>query len=49
MSEKIIAYKGMNADMTCRGKQYEIGKTHTEPVAKCCTTTNRTERAASLK
>ena len=36
MSEKIIAYKGMNADMTCRGKQYEIGKTYMEPVAKCC-------------
>ena len=36
MSEKIIAYKGMNADMTCRGKQYEIGKTYMEPVAKRC-------------
>ena len=36
MSEKIIAYKGMNADMTCRGKQYDVGKTYMEPVANCC-------------
>lgn len=36
MSEKIIAYKGMDENMTCRGKQYEIGKTYTEERAKCC-------------
>lgn len=36
MSEKIIAYKAMNADMTCRGKQYEVGKTYHEDRADCC-------------
>ena len=36
MSEKIIAYKGMSADMTCRGKQYEVGKTYHEDKADCC-------------
>ena len=36
MSEKIIAYKAMNADMTCRGKQYEVGKTYYEDKADCC-------------
>ena len=36
MSEKIIAYKGMDENMTCRGKQYEVGKTYTEEHAKCC-------------
>ena len=38
MSEKIIAYKGMDENMTCRGKQYEIGKTYTEERAVCCIT-----------
>ena len=36
MSEKIIAYKAMNPDMTCRGKQYEVGKTYHEDKADCC-------------
>ena len=38
MSEKIIAYKAMNPDMTCRGKQYEVGKTYHEGKADCCHT-----------
>lgn len=36
MSEKIIAYKAMNPDMTCRGKKYEVGKTYFEKKADCC-------------
>jgi hypothetical protein len=36
MSEKIIAYKAMNPDMTCRGKKYEVGKTYFEDNADCC-------------
>ena len=28
MSEKIIAYKAMDKNMMCRGKQYEVGKTY---------------------
>ena len=36
MSEKIIAYKGMDENMTCRGKQYEVGKTYYEDKADCC-------------
>ena len=36
MSDKIIAYKGMDENMCCRGKQYEIGKTYTEDKAICC-------------
>ena len=35
MSDKIIAYKGMDENMCCRGKQYEIGKTYTEDKAIC--------------
>ena len=36
MSEKIIAYKAMDKNMMCRGKQYDVGKTYTEPEADCC-------------
>ena len=37
MSEKIIAYKAMDKNMQCRGKQYEVGKTYHEDKADCCT------------
>lgn len=33
MSKKIKAYKAMNKDTTCRGKQYEVGKTYVEDEA----------------
>ena len=36
MSEKIIAYKAMDKNMQCRGKQYEVGKTYYEGKAYCC-------------
>ena len=36
MSEKIIAYKAMDKNMQCRGKQYEVGKTYHEDMADCC-------------
>ena len=36
MSEKIIAYKAMDKNMMCRDKQYEVGKTYTEPEADYC-------------
>ena len=36
MSEKIIAYKAMDKNMQCRGKQYEVGKTYYENEADCC-------------
>ena len=36
MSEKIIAYKAVDKNMRCRGKQYEVGKTYHEDKADCC-------------
>ena len=36
MSEKIIAYKAMDKNMMCRGKQYEVGKAYYEGKADCC-------------
>ena len=36
MSEKIIAYKAMDKNMQCLGKQYEVGKTYHEDKADCC-------------
>ena len=36
MNEKIIAYKAMDKDMKCRGKQYEVGTTYNEDKADCC-------------
>ena len=36
MSEKIIAYKAMDKNMQCRGKQYEVGETYHEDKADCC-------------
>lgn len=36
MSEKIIAYKAMDKNMMCRGKQYEVGKTYHEDKTDCC-------------
>ena len=36
MSKKTIAYKAMDKNMMCRGKQYEVGKTYHENKADCC-------------
>ena len=33
---EVIAYKGMNSDMTCKGFQYEIGKTYKTDKAELC-------------
>ncbi|MGN0929318.1 MAG: hypothetical protein ACI4N3_01620, partial [Alphaproteobacteria bacterium] len=36
MEEKVIAYKGFNKDLTCRGFQYEIGKEYEEENVSVC-------------
>ena len=36
MSKKKIAYKATDKNMMCFGKQYEVGKTYTEPKADRC-------------
>ena len=36
MEEKVIAYKGFNKDLTCRGFQYEIGKKYEEEEVSLC-------------
>ena len=33
---EVIAYKGMNSDMSCKGFQYEIGKTYKADKAELC-------------
>ena len=34
--KEVIAYKGMNSDMTCRGFKYEIGKSYKTDKVKLC-------------
>ena len=34
--KEVIAYKGMNSDMICKGFQYEIGKTYKTDKVKVC-------------
>ena len=36
MEEKVVAYKGFNKDLTCRGFQYEIGKEYAEEEVSVC-------------
>ena len=36
IKREVIAYKGMNSDMTCSGFQYEIGKSYKTYKAKLC-------------
>ena len=33
---KVIAYKGMNSDMSCKGFHYEVGKTYKIDKVKLC-------------
>ena len=36
IKREVIAYKGMNSDMTCKGFQYEVGKTYKTDKAELC-------------
>jgi hypothetical protein len=36
MAKTIRGFKGYNKGLVCNNKQYEIGKTFTEPIAKIC-------------
>ena len=36
MEEKVIAYKGFNKDLTCKGFKYEIGKEYEEQEVSIC-------------
>ena len=36
IKREVIAYKGMKSDMTCKGFQYEIGKTYKTDKAELC-------------
>ena len=36
MEEKVIAYKGFNKDLTCRGFHYEVGKEYVEEKVSIC-------------
>ena len=39
MEDKIIAYKGMDSNMQCRGMQYEVGKEFSvDGKIECCGT-----------
>lgn len=49
MSEKIIAYKAMDKNMQCRGKQYEVGKTYHEDKAAGAVGVHPAEAAAERK